>query len=175
MVHIKELFVVVQDGLKVGDVKSIKREVLFVPETAPVKSLLREFQQKHAQMAIVIDEYGGTTGLVTLEDILEEIVGDIRDELDKPAPLKFQPLADGRYIVQANALLEEVSRELDIGIEDHENDTIGGHVVTRLGRLAQPGDAVVVGPFEVRVLRVEGRRVNTLEFIPRPDLRAEGP
>lgn len=168
MVHIKELFVIVQGGLKVSDVGSIKRDVLFVPETASVKSLLNEFQNKHIQMAIIIDEYGGTVGLVTLEDVLEEIVGDIQDELDTPDPPKFRKIADRGYLVQAGALLEEVNRELGTAIEDTENDTIGGHVVTRLGRLAQPGDTVVVGSYDVFVRDVEGRRVQTLEFIPSP-------
>lgn len=169
MVHIKELFVIVQDGLKVNDLESIKRDVLFLPETASVKSLLNEFQTKHVQMAVIIDEWGGTAGIVTLEDVLEEIVGEIQGELEPPEPPKFQEIAEMHYIIQANALLEEVNRELGLEIEDEENDTIGGHVVTRLGRLAQPGDRVTVGPYDVCVQNIEGRRVQTLEFIPRPE------
>ncbi|MBI4553429.1 MAG: HlyC/CorC family transporter [Candidatus Latescibacteria bacterium] len=169
MIHIKELFVLVRDGLRVNDLQTIKREILFMPETASVKSLLKEFQRRHLQMAIIIDEYGGTAGLVTMEDVLEEIVGDIQGELDRPVPPKFQREANGSCLVQATTLLDEVNRELGIEIEDEENETIGGHVITRLGRMARPGDTVIIGPYEVQVKEIQGRRVNRLLFIPRHD------
>ena len=140
------------------DLRTVRREILFVPEMKSIRELLREFQRTHVHMAIVVDEYGSTAGLVTLEDIVEEVVGEIQDEFDLEFP-KFQKLDDKSYRIAGNLLLEELEDRLHLEIEDEENDTIAGHVMTRLGRPAKPGDTVRIHPYRLRVTRMRGFRI----------------
>ena len=143
------------------DIRSLRRDILFVPEMKSLKDLLREFQKTHLHMAIVVDEYGSTAGLVTLEDILEELIGEIQDEYDIESP-KFQRLSDRAFRVAGNLLLDELEDKLKIEIEDEENETVAGHVMARLGRPARVGDTVDLDSYKLRVTRVDGFRINEL-------------
>ncbi|THF79513.1 hemolysin family protein [Cohnella fermenti] len=108
------------------DYRSLIQPIMAVPDAMPVKTLLRKMQQENVHLAILLDEYGGTSGLITIEDILEEIVGEIRDEFDKDEGREIEPLGDNRYLVEGTALIEEVNRVVGTRIEDEDVDSIGG-------------------------------------------------
>jgi CBS domain containing-hemolysin-like protein len=163
-----------QPGSKVhvigaGDInlREIKRDVLFVPELLPVARLLRQFQAGQSHMAIVVDEYGATLGLVTLEDVLEEIVGDIADEFDPIAADDF--VAEGtNYRVSGLFPLHELLERLDLrGLEiEADVTTIGGYIVQQLNRWPRVGDTVTLGAYALRVLSVQKSRVGQALIIP---------
>ncbi|HSU66433.1 MAG TPA: hemolysin family protein, partial [Tepidisphaeraceae bacterium] len=145
------------------DLLKIKREVLFIPELTPVPRLLRQFQTKHVHMAIVVDEYGVTQGIVTLEDVLEEIVGEIEDEFDPVGRTDFIPEAGG-YRVSGLFPLHELRDRLKLPDLDTEDvDTVGGYVVQELGRWPRTGDTLPIGDaYTAKVLSVTQRRVGQL-------------
>jgi CBS domain containing-hemolysin-like protein len=127
-------------------VGSVMRPATFVPDSKPVADLLREMQRDRIHVAVVIDEYGGTAGLVTIEDILEEIVGEITDEYDREAPA-IEPLPDGSYRITARLAVEELGELFGLELEDEDVDTVGGLLAKALGRVPIPGsDAVVPLP-----------------------------
>jgi magnesium and cobalt transporter len=143
----------------------IKRDILFAPPSMPVLDLLLKMQASHTHLALVIDEYGGTDGLVSIEDIIEEIVGDIADEHDEEAP-HAKPLPGGAFLADARITLEDFTRETGVAFpraEDQEIDTLGGLVVSLLGRVPQRGE-IVAHPdgFEFEVLEADPRRVKRL-------------
>jgi CBS domain containing-hemolysin-like protein len=140
--------------------------MVIVPEMVPVARALREFQVKRTHMAIAVDEYGLTAGLVTLEDVLEELVGEIQDEFDQESP-RIRQLPDGSLAVDGMMLLDELAHRTGVAVRDDENDTIGGHVMGRLGRTARPGDTVPVGDFQAKVTEVKGFRIKSLLLVPR--------
>ncbi len=159
------------------DLNKIKREVLFVPELLAVPRLLRQFQSSHVHMAIVVDEYGATRGIVTLEDVIEEIVGEIEDEFDSGAQTKF--IKDGEnFRVSGTLPLHELRERLDIGeLEAADVDTIGGYIVQQLARWPRPGDSVDLGDkYLAKVLTVLHRRVGQVLVMPKTQeqMRADG-
>ena len=163
MIHAKDLLQPV-DGLHdATDLLKLKRDILFVPESRPLELLQRDFQQRRVHMAIVVDEYGGTSGLVTLEDILEEIVGEIQDEFDTEAP-RMESTPDG-YVVDGLVLLEEIASRLGIAVPEHESSTLGGFVIARLGRMARIGDLVALDGYTAKVVEMKGRRVSKLLLV----------
>src|SRR5258705_4473990 len=123
MIHAKDLFRPVEGFQDVTDLSNLKRDILFVPETRPLDLLQRDFQQRRVHMAIVVDEYGGTSGLVTLEDILEEIVGEIQDEFDAEPP-KIESTPEG-YVVDGLVLIEDVAERLGVDPPESESNTLG--------------------------------------------------
>lgn len=143
----------VENRLDEGCARDLTREALFVPASVPVNDLLVTFRQKKQHIAIVLDEYGGTAGLVTLEDLLEEIVGDVRDAFDAEPP-SIERLPDGSARVDGLALIEEINAEFGLNLADENYDTIAGFVLGRLGRIPQPGDSVDLPEEGIR-LRVE--------------------
>ncbi|MBI2820868.1 MAG: HlyC/CorC family transporter [Acidobacteria bacterium] len=152
------------------DLRALRREILFVPEMKSGRDLLREFQKTHLHMAVVVDEYGSTAGLVTIEDIVEELIGEIQDEFDRELP-KFQKLDEKSYRVSGGLRLEELEDKLKLRIEDEESDTVAGHVMARLGRPAKVGDAVWIDSYRLRVTRVQGFRIHELileQTVPAP-------
>jgi CBS domain containing-hemolysin-like protein len=158
MVHVKDLFNRRDQLRSSEDLATLKREILFVPETQSLDSLQRQFQHSRTHMAIVVDEYGGTSGLVTLEDVLEEIVGEIQDEFDREAP-QVQETPQG-LVFDGLMLIDDAAERLGMSLpEVADVNTIGGFITARLGRLARPGDRVVVDGYELSVLEVRGRRV----------------
>ncbi|MGH7858734.1 MAG: hemolysin family protein [Candidatus Binatia bacterium] len=159
MVHVKDLFH--QGGaIRSGeDLTERKREVLFVPETTTLDDLQRQFQQKRVHMAVVVDEYGGTAGLVTLEDVLEELVGEIQDEFDREQP-KIENTSEGE-LVDGLLLVSEVNVRLGLDLGEGEARTIGGYLTAELGRIARVGDRTTInGGRELRVVEMKGRRVS---------------
>src|SRR5258705_4066780 len=141
------------------DLRQIKREILFVPEMLPLPKLLRQFQTSHTHMAVVVDEYGATRGIVTLEDVLEELVGEIEDEFDTTSQPKF--VAEGNtYRVGGLYPIHELREKLGLPDEDLEDvDTVSGYIVQKLGRWPHVGDAVGLGEYVLRVQSLSQKRV----------------
>ncbi len=143
------------------------RPAVVIPESKRLNALLKEFRDSHNHMAIVVDEYGGVSGLLTIEDVLEEIVGEIGDEHDPAEDLFIQPEAerDGRpsYSVRALTRIEDFNEYFDAQLPDEDYDTVGGLVMAQLGRLPRRGDVVPFSDFEFRVTKADRRRVDTLQ------------
>ena len=162
------------------DLREIKRDVLFVPELLPVPQLLRQFQSSHVHMAVVVDEYGATRGIVTLEDVIEEIVGEIEDEFDPTAQSDFVPEGEG-FRVTGRYPLHELREKLDLENweEPGEVDTVGGYVIQELGRWPRPGDSVKIGNYTARVTQVAPKQRRVGQVLITPDtqdaMRADGP
>jgi CBS domain containing-hemolysin-like protein len=159
------------------DLRKIKREVLFVPELTPVPKLLRQFQNSRIHMAVVVDEYGATQGIVTLEDVLEEIVGDIEDEFDVGQAPDF--MVDGENFRVSGLLgLHELKERITAlpPLEAGDVDTIGGYIVRELGRFPRPGDSVPLGPYVARVVSVQDNHVGQVLIVPTTQqvMRADG-
>ncbi len=138
IVHVKDLLQAMQSGdCNNCTARSLAREPIYVPETIPVSSLLQKFRANRQHIAIVLDEYGGTAGLVTLEDLLEEIVGEVSDPFDKVKP-EIQTMPDGTFLVDGLTLIEEVNDQLGLHLEDPHYDTIAGYMLGRLGHIPRP-------------------------------------
>jgi magnesium and cobalt exporter, CNNM family len=163
IVFVKDLIHSSADAASAQPVATLVRQVAFVPETKRVPELLKEFQRKRVQMAIVVDEYGGTAGLVTLEDLLEEIVGEIRDEYD----VETEPVIDegnGSWVFSAKVNIEEVRERLDVEIEANGFETVGGYVLSRVGRVPSVGEMFELDGLHVEVLEAERRRIHKVRF-----------
>ncbi len=141
------------------------RQPTFIPESKRLNTLLKEFRVSRNHMAIVVDEYGGTSGLLTIEDVLEEIVGEIDDEHDPFEAEPIQKQDDSRYHVRALTRIDEFNEYFKTDLLDEEYDTVGGLVIHELGRLPRRGESVSVGGFHFRVLQADRRRVHTLEVL----------
>ncbi len=166
IVHIKDLFWQYRQLKEGFKLTMVKRPVQFVPESKYIKTLLTEFRHTRTHLAVVVDEYGATIGIVTLEDILEQLVGEIQDEfdIDIPPPM-IQETGENQYMIHGRALLVEVINELKVTIEDKENDTMGGHIMMLLGRTAQVGDELTVaGEYRVHVVGMKGLQITDLVF-----------
>jgi putative hemolysin len=146
-------------------VREVMREAVFVPEAKEVAALLRDMREKKFHMAIVVDEYGGTAGLVTLEDLLEELVGDITDEFDVEEPA-VERLDDGSLVVKAGYSLDDAGQLLGAKLPTGPWDTVGGLILDRLGRVPDPGDSVEVDGFHLTALNVRGRRIGRVRIEP---------
>jgi len=147
-------------------VREIARPVRFVPASKPVEELIREMRAERARMVIVLDEFGGTAGLVTLEDLIEEIVGEIRDEHEADEPRDFQETEDGRTLIRGGAPVKDAAERLGVEFGE-EFDTVGGYVFGALEGVAKPGDAVETEAGRLRVAGVRRRRIEHLVFEPR--------
>lgn len=144
------------------DIRECLRPAAFVPESKRLNVLLHEFRANRNHMAVVVDEYGGVSGLVTIEDVLEQIVGNIDDEHDIEGDLDIQEEKDNRYIVRALTRIDDFNDYFDAQLSDEDFDTIGGLVIFELGRLPRRGEKVRYGQFEFQVLRADRRRVHLL-------------
>jgi CBS domain containing-hemolysin-like protein len=174
VVYLKDLVrrtYVHRDGESVEKVDSVMRPAMFVPESKPVDQLLREMQAAQTHVAIVVDEYGGTAGLVTIEDVLEEIVGEITDEYDVESPL-VDELEDGALRVSTRLHLDELSERIGVELEDEDVDTVGGLLAKHLGRVPIPGAQVWVHGVEMTAESATGRRNRIGTVLVRP-VRAE--
>lgn len=145
-------------------VTRVMRPVYYVPETKKVDELMRELQKGRMHMAIVVDEYGGTAGLVTIEDLLEEIVGEIQDEYDVE-PEMVEVISPDEVRVDARVDLDDINDLLNVEWEAEDSDTVGGFVYEQLGRIPNPGDSVQVGHFTITVLSTEGTRLKQLSIV----------
>jgi CBS domain containing-hemolysin-like protein len=163
IVFVKDLVLLAETESADQSITTLIRPAVFVPETKRVPALLKEFQRRQVQMAIVVDEYGGTAGLVTLEDLLEEIVGEIRDEYD----VESEPVVDegnGSWAFSAKASIDEVRDRLDVAIEPEGFETVGGFVLTRVGRVPAVGETFELDGLHVEVLEAERRRIHKVRF-----------
>jgi len=149
-----------RDG--VTEIADIVRPVQFLPTTKLVEDLIPEMRDRRAKMAIVIDEFGGTAGLVTLEDLIEEIVGEIQDEHEEDEPLSFEELDDGTVRIWGGVAVREVNDRLDLSVSEEPHDTIGGYVFGVLNRIGRVGDVVDLENVRLRITKMRGRRVEYL-------------
>jgi putative hemolysin len=147
--------------IAIGD---IHRPPLFAPASKPVEDLIPEMRRQRNKMAIVVDEFGGTAGLVTLEDLIEEIIGEIQDEHELDEPEDFFPLEGGSVRAWGGVPLREVNDRLGLSLPDEQHDTLGGYLFGRLARLGRVGDVVQVEGGEFRVTRMRGRRIEYAVF-----------
>lgn len=158
VVHVKDVLKAVASNQS-PTARSLMRPVLLVPETKPLRDLLRLFQQSRQQLAVVVDEYGGTAGIVTLEDVLEEIVGEIEDEHQQQPP-EIQPEGDGGFLIAGNAHVETLSELFGLELEDDTAyDSVAGLVLDRLGHLPRPGEKLEYRGLLFEVVEVERRRL----------------
>ena len=161
ILHLRDLFLTTQTGEPNGrTARDLMREALFVPETIAVDKLLHQFKARKKHMAIVLDEFGGTSGVVTLDDLVEEIIGVIDDPFET-APPAFQNLPDGSILIDGLTLIEDVNQNFDLKLEDEDYETIAGFVLGKLGRIAQVGDSVedALNGMRVRVEEMDGLRI----------------
>jgi magnesium and cobalt transporter len=151
-----------EDSAASFDIRECLRPAVFIPESKRLNVLLREFRNSHNHMAIVVDEYGGVSGLLTIEDVLEQIVGDIGDEYDVDEVEGIRKEAERTFAVPALTRIEEFNDVFDTRFSDEDADTIGGLVLHELGRMPRRGEAIELGGLELKVLRADRRRIETL-------------
>ncbi len=166
----KDLLPFVANGGEGFNIRDILRPALFVPESKRLNVLLKEFRSSRNHMAVVVDEYGGVAGLVTIEDVLEQIVGEIEDEHDvEEEDSDIVRVADHRYMVRALTPIEDFNEFFATNFSDEEFDTIGGLVLNGFGRMPKRGEQVILGHFRFSVLRADNRRIYLLEVRPVQD------
>ncbi len=166
ILHVKELARYLHATAEKFDLSRIIRPAVFVPESLSLDEMLAQFRTQHFQVAIVVDEYGGTAGLVTLEDLAEEIIGEIQDEFDEELP-PFTELDATTLRVRGDLLLDELRQHFDLNFEDEESETVGGLIMAALGQVAEPGQEVEVDGVRFAVEAVEGLAVQTaLVYLP---------
>ncbi len=164
ILHVKDLLrMITQDGEKSDTARSLARETIYVPETLSVNQLLHQFRDNRQHIAIVMDEYGGTAGLVTLEDLLEEIVGEVRDPFEDETE-EIQTMPDGTILVNGLMLIEDVNHHLGLNLIDPHYDTIAGYVMGKLGRIPKTGDVIESGGVRIKVEVMDGMRVERLHI-----------
>jgi CBS domain containing-hemolysin-like protein len=141
ILHTKDIVKTLHSGQQDATVRSLTREAIFLPESVPVDSLLTQFRQRRQHIAILLDEYAGTAGLVTLEDLMEELVGDVQDAFDRPEP-GIQRLPDGKIFIDGLVPIEQVNDAFGLNLTDTNYDTIAGYVLGRLGHIGMVGDVI---------------------------------
>jgi len=172
VLHMKDLTRRLVGGEQAPQLRDLVRPPVFVPETLPAQRLLRMFQRRHSHMAFVLDEYGSVTGIVTIEDALEELVGEIQDEHDDA---EVPPILEikGGYSVEGRVLLVELEPLLGVPPFESESDTLAGYVMERLGRLGEVGDIVQIGHWRARIVEVQRRAIERIELTRRPEADGE--
>lgn len=161
ILYAKDLLKYWREGASAVNIRTVARPPFFVPETKNLEELLQEFKRRRVHIAIVIDEYGGTSGLITIEDLLEQIVGDIQDEYDSEEEL-IQPQADGSAVVDARLPIEEFEHFFEIEVDREKFDTVGGLIFYLLGRIPRTGDEVTSAGIRLTVLTAGERRIGKL-------------
>lgn len=161
IIHIKDLLALI--GKPQPDLRKIKRELHMVPEMMPIDKLLRFFLDKHVHVALAVDEFGGAVGIVTLDNVLEEIVGDIQDEFDHEVS-EFKRINENEFTVEGTFNLYELADQTGIELESDEVTTIGGYVTHLLGHLPKVGEKVIIEEYEVTTTKADLRRVQQLQF-----------
>ncbi|MEX2581730.1 MAG: hemolysin family protein [Gemmatimonadota bacterium] len=161
----RDLWRAAREGIR--DIRGIVRVVRYVPSTKPVEDLLREMREERTKMAIVLDEFGGTAGLVTLEDLIEEIIGEIQDEHEQE-PLPFEEEMEGEIRIRGEVPVWEVNERFGLDLPEETYDTVGGFVFGEIGRVPDVGDEVQTEGGRFRVVAMQGRRIIRVAFIPDP-------
>jgi magnesium and cobalt transporter len=159
----KELLPLLLSGKESFDLQSLLRPATIIPESKRLNILLQEFQEQRYHMAIVLDEYGGVSGLLTIEDVLEEIVGEIEDETDELEAEQIQEVSDNCFHVEAIVEIGDFNEYFDVGFPDDDCDTVGGLVINAFGQLPDIGETVVIGSFHFKVIDGDNRRISLLE------------
>ena len=170
VIHVRSLLNISDDEKATFDIRSRMNALTVVPESMEISKVLQTMQQKRVQLCVVADEYGGTAGLVTMEDLLEEIVGDIQDEHDEEKEEEVVHRADGTYEFAGIVLLDDIQDFLHIKFEEPEEDTIGGLVFGLLERKPETGDKIEVDGWSFEVLRTEGFRVTRVRASKLPEV-----
>ena len=164
---VKDLLPLILQGEQPNfNIKDLLRPATFVPESKRLNVLLREFRANHNHMAVVIDEYGGVAGLVTIEDVLEQIVGDIEDEHDVEEDGYIKPLPSGDFLIKALTPIDSFNETFDSEFSDDEYDTVGGLVMSAFGHLPKRNEVTEIGEFRFRVLNADSRRIHLLRLTP---------
>jgi CBS domain containing-hemolysin-like protein len=174
VVHIKDLYAMRLQAGSGADLAPVARKLIYVPETARLEKLLQLFLERKLHLAVVVDEYGGTLGLVSLENILEELVGQIQDEFDQEKPLLVRTSAT-TCEVAGTLPLHELAELVGVPLPEEDVTTASGWVTQRLGGFPKPGDVLTAGAFELRVEEMDGRRVARLKISKRPEAEPEAP
>jgi putative hemolysin len=167
ILYAKDLLVWMRDNRKF-DLKETLRSPYFVPETKKVYDLLREMQKSHIHLAIVVDEYGGVAGLVTIEDLLEEIVGEIQDEYDQQEIVYAKKVDENTYIFDARILIEDVNELMGSSLSSEGGDTLGGFIYSQLGRIPVPGEIISYDGLNLEVLSISGQRILKVRVTKKP-------
>ncbi len=162
LVNAKDLLKCGLESCPVGGLRQLLRPAHFVPESKKIDDLLREMQAHRVHMAVVVDEYGGTAGVVTIEDLLEEIVGEIQDEYDKEESL-MQAVSDGEAIFDGITPLDDVNETMGLDLRADDVDSVGGYVYSQLGRIPSAGDSVQVDGARITVVSTAGRRIKKVK------------
>jgi magnesium and cobalt transporter len=160
----------VDGGRSSFDIKEVLRPVAFIPESKRLSELLKEFRASHHHMAIVVDEYGGVSGLVTIEDVLEQIVGDIGDEYDTDDDLDIRKEGERQFSVKGTTRIDEFNQYFGTDFSDEDFDTISGLVISYLSRLPRRGETFTLDGLEFRVLRADRRRLDLLRVVTSKDI-----
>ena len=161
LIHMKDVVRLISEPD--GDLRNIKRQIHAVPETITLDNLLKFFLEKRAHLALVVDEFGGALGIATLDNVLEELVGDIHDEFDAEES-EFTRIDDNEFIVEGGLGLYELEELVGLELDSSEVSTVGGYVTHMLGRLPETGEKVIIGDYEVTATKADGRRVEQLRF-----------
>ncbi len=175
VLYAKDLLRIFQEKRSDAPLQTLMRPAYFVPLTKNVKNLLTEMRKHRVHIAIVVDEYGGTAGLVTIEDILEEIVGEIQDEYDAVEEVLVQRLPAGGYLINGRLDIYSLEKLLHVELSDDDADTVGGFVLSQLGHVPAPGEATERKGWLFTVLHLDGRRVSKLRVEPIPALTPSEP
>lgn len=157
LIHVKDLFLAQLRGPGRA-MLDLRRDVLYVPENTTVERLLDQFLEQKTHLAVILDEYGGASGIVSMENITEELFGQIQDEFDRERP-EVEPLPDGRYRVRGDYLIEDLRDRLKVDVGDPAEETIGGYVLARVNKIIAPGDRCTLGDLSIEVLEGELYRV----------------
>lgn len=165
----KDLLRALVDGHHPATVHDLLRPAVLIPESKRLNVLLKEFRLARNHMAIVVDEYGGVAGLITIEDVLEQIVGEIDDEYDDAPQNPIQATADGCYVIDALTPIEAFNERFGANLDDSEFDTIGGMLAAAIGHLPETGETINIGRFDFRISGADARRVHTLHMTIRGD------
>ncbi|MDG1890141.1 MAG: hemolysin family protein [Verrucomicrobiota bacterium] len=163
VIHFKELYSMRHRLANGEDLKQIARPILLLSETARLEKALRLFLRQKRHLAMVVDEYGSTVGMITLEDILEELVGEIQDEFDQEQPMVIRH-KDGNHDIMGQLPLHELAELMEISIQEEGINTVSGWMTHKLGEFPQPGDTVVLGEHVLEVIKVQGHRVERLQI-----------
>jgi CBS domain containing-hemolysin-like protein len=173
ILHVKDLLRVMnQPDCNNTTAREMARETLYIPDTLPVNDLLHQFRHNRQHIAIVLDEYGGTAGLVTLEDLLEEIVGEVSDQFDMASP-EIQSMPDGSVLIDGLTLIETVNQQLNLNLSDPHYDTIAGYFLGKLGHIPKIGDDIESGGVRLLVEEMDGLRIAQIKLLRLNDTQLE--
>lgn len=158
---------------KPAEIRQLARPATFIPESKRLNVLLKEFRSNRNHMAIVVDEYGGVSGLITIEDVLEEIVGEIADEYDIEEEPLIKALDQNKYVIKAFTPLAEFNHFFNTQFESEDIDTIGGLVLKQLSHLPKRGESIILGPLKITVIEASRRKIHLLQVTPMPSLSSQ--